>query len=176
MTIEGRSWVFAEANVNTDLMMPAALFRVPRHEQAARLFEGYRPGWAAQVRPGDVVIGGRNFGTGSSRPAAGLFVDLGVRAIVAESLNGLFMRNCINAGLAAMACPGVVELVAEGDIVSYEPGTGTIVNTRTAASSTGAALPAELLAIIADGGLFERLRRAGLLRARPRATPVVVTR
>jgi 3-isopropylmalate/(R)-2-methylmalate dehydratase small subunit len=123
-----------------------------------------------------VVVGGRNFGTGSSRPAAGLFVDLGVRAIIAESLNGLFMRNCINAGLAAMACPGVVEVVAEGDVVSYEPGAGTIINIRTGDSASGAALPAELLAIIADGGLFERLRRAGLLRPRDRTTQVGVKR
>lgn len=161
MKVQGKVWVFPEANINTDLMMPAATFRLPRREQAKHVFASYRPGWAEAVRPGDVIVAGRNFGTGSSRPAPSLMADLGIAAVIAESLNGLFFRNCINTGMAAAECPGVVDLVEEGDAVSFDPSTGTITNQRTGASLTGSALPAELIGIIVDGGLLARLERAG---------------
>src|SRR3954451_22777952 len=154
MRVEGRVWVFPEANVNTDLMMPVATFRMSRAEQAKHVFATYRPGWAAAVGKGDVIVGGRNFGTGSSRPAPSLMADLGVTAVIAESLNGLFFRNCINSGVAAAECPGIVAAVAEPDVVALDLATGTVVNRRTGARLTGSALPAELIAIITDGGLL----------------------
>jgi 3-isopropylmalate/(R)-2-methylmalate dehydratase small subunit len=162
--VAGRAWVFPEANVNTDLMMPAATFRMSRAEQAQHLFAAYRPGWAAAVGQGDIVIGGRNFGTGSSRPAPTLMADLGIAGVIAESLNGLFFRNCINSGVAATECPGIVDLVAEPDVVSLDLATGVIINERTGASAVGSALPEELIAIIADGGLLVRLQRGGYVR------------
>jgi 3-isopropylmalate/(R)-2-methylmalate dehydratase small subunit len=165
MIVEGRAWVFPEANVNTDLMMPAATFRMSRAEQAQHVFATYRPGWAAAVGHGDIVVGGRNFGTGSSRPAPTLMADLGIAAVIAESLNGLFFRNCINAGVAAAECPGVVDLVAEPDVIAFDLTTGTITNRRMGASLEGSALPPELIAIIADGGLLVRLERGGYVKA-----------
>ena len=166
MRIEGRAWVFPEANINTDLMMPAATFRMPRAEQARHVFESYRPGWADAVGKGDVIVAGRNFGTGSSRPAPSLMADLGVAAVLAESLNGLFFRNCINTGMAAAECPGILELVAEGDPVAFDPATGAITNGRTGRTTQGSALPEELIAIIADGGLLVRLQRGGYVGVR----------
>ena len=164
MNVEGRAWAFPDANVNTDLMMPAATFRMARAEQAKHVFATYRPGWADAVGPGDVIVGGRNFGTGSSRPAPTLMADLGITAVIAESLNGLFFRNCINSGVAAAECPGIVDAVVEPDVVSLDLATGAITNRRTGASLTGSALPAELIAIIADGGLLVRLQRGGYVR------------
>jgi 3-isopropylmalate/(R)-2-methylmalate dehydratase small subunit len=164
MNLEGRVWVFPEDNVNTDLMMPAATFRMSRAEQAKHVFATYRPGWAAAVGQGDIVVGGRNFGTGSSRPAPSLMADLGIVAVVAESLNGLFFRNCINSGVGAVECPGIVGAVTEPDIVAVDLPTGTVTNRRTGAALTGAALPAELIAIVADGGLLPRLQRGGYVR------------
>ena len=164
MKVQGRVWVFPEANVNTDLMMPAATFRMSRAEQAKHLFATYRPGWAEAVGRGDIIVGGRNFGTGSSRPAPSLMADLGVAAVIAESLNGLFFRNCINSGVAAAECPGILDVVAEPDVVSLDLATGTITNERTGASAAGSALPDELIAIVADGGLLVRLQRGGYVR------------
>jgi 3-isopropylmalate/(R)-2-methylmalate dehydratase small subunit len=164
VNLEGKVWVFADANINTDLMMPAATFRMPRHEQAKHVFANYRPGWVDAVGAGDIIVAGRNFGTGSSRPAPSLKADLGVAAVIAESLNGLFFRNCINTGMAAAECPGILELVTEGDVVSLDLATGVVTNRRTGASAAGSALPAELLAIIADGGLLARLEGAGYVR------------
>ena len=164
MNVRGRAWVFPEANVNTDLMMPAATFRMPRAEQAKQVFATYRPGWADEVGTGDVIVGGRNFGTGSSRPAPSLMADLGIRAVLAESLNGLFFRNCINTGIAAAECPGILDVVAEPDVIRLELRSGLITNTRTGATIAGSALPDELVAIIDDGGLLQRLERGGYLR------------
>jgi 3-isopropylmalate/(R)-2-methylmalate dehydratase small subunit len=164
MKVEGRSWVFPEDNVNTDLMMPAATFRMPRAEQAKHVFATYRPGWADAVARGDVIVGGRNFGTGSSRPAPQLMADLGIVAVLAESLNGLFFRNCINSGVAAAECPGIVGAVAEPDIVALDLASGTITNRRTGASLAGSALPDVLIAIITDGGLLPRLERGGYVK------------
>ena len=161
MNVRGRAWVFPEANVNTDLMMPAATFRMSRAEQVKQVFATYRPGWADAVGAGDIMIGGRNFGTGSSRPAPALFADLGVAAVVAESLNGLFFRNCINSGVAAAECPGILAMVEEPDVVSFDLASGVITNERTGATLAGAPLPEELIAIIADGGLLVRLQRGG---------------
>ena len=163
-TVEGRAWVFPEANLNTDLMMPVATFRMPRAEQARHVFATHRPGWAELVGEGDVLVGGRNFGTGSSRPAPSLMADLGIRAVIAESLNGLFFRNCINTGIAAAECPGIVDAVAEPDVVRLELRTGLITNTRTGVTVAGSALPDELIEIIDDGGLLQRLERGGYLR------------
>jgi 3-isopropylmalate/(R)-2-methylmalate dehydratase small subunit len=167
--VEGRAWVFPEANVNTDLMMPVATFRMSRAEQATHVFATYRPGWAGEVGAGDVIIGGRNFGTGSSRPAPSLMADLGIRAVVAESLNGLFFRNCINTGIAAAECPGILDVVAEPDVVRLELRTGAITNIRSGATIAGSALPAELIAIIDDGGLLARLERGGFLHVTRRS-------
>ncbi len=166
--IEGRAWLFPEPNVNTDVMMPAALFRLPHAEQARQVFATYRPGWAAAVQAGDVVVGGRNFGTGSSRPAPSLFAELGIRAVIAESLNGLFFRNCINAGIAAAECAGIVDIVDEPDVVAFDPRSGSITNTRTGCALRGAALPESLIELIDDGGLLRRLERGGYLKPRLR--------
>ena len=158
--VEGRAWVFPEPNVNTDLMMPVATFRMSRAEQAKHVFATYRPGWADEVGAGDVIVGGRNFGTGSSRPAPSLMADLGIRAVIAESLNGLFFRNCINTGIAAAECAGILDVVAEPDVVRYELRSGRITNTSTGATISGAGLPDELI----DD--HRRRRAAGAPRAR----------
>jgi 3-isopropylmalate/(R)-2-methylmalate dehydratase small subunit len=84
--------------------------------------------------------------------------------VIAESLNGLFFRNCINSGVAAAECPGILDVVAEPDVVSLDLATGTITNERTGASAAGSALPDELIAIVADGGLLVRLQRGGYVR------------
>ncbi|MEO5900447.1 MAG: 3-isopropylmalate dehydratase [Ilumatobacteraceae bacterium] len=169
MIIEGRTWLFPEANINTDLMMPAALFRMPAAEQPKQLFAVYRPGWAASVQPGDIIVGGRNFGTGSSRPAPSLMAGLGIKAVIAESLNGLFFRNCINAGIAASECAGILDIVDEADVVSLDPASGAIVDTRTGATAHGSALPDTLIELLADGGLLRRLERGGYLKPRIRS-------
>lgn len=159
--IEGRAWVFAEANINTDLMMPPRGYALPPAERALLVFSANRPGWAAQVREGDILVCGRNFGTGSSRPAPEMFRELGIRAIVAESFNGLFFRNCINYALPAVECPGILAAVQEGDIVSIDAAQGVVSNPARAAALTGTRIPPALMDIIAAGGLLAQMQALG---------------
>ncbi len=156
MQISGRVWVFGD-NIDTDLMMPHGAFDKPRNEQARWVFKANRPGWVDLVKKGDILVAGKNFGTGSSRPAALLFKLLGIGAIVAESVNGLFFRNCINFGLPVFNCPSVSESFREGDVAEIDLRAGTIKNVRTGLSLKTGILPDMLMKIIAAGGLVELL-------------------
>ena len=161
--IEGRAWVFGDANLNTDLMMPPAGRYVSNRERSLLTFSAIRPDWAGKVREGDVLIGGRNFGTGSSRPAAEVFRDLGIVGLIAESINGLFFRNCINYALPALECPGIVAAVSEGNIVAFEPRSGAIANRTTDATLSGSRIPPLLMEIIQSGGLLKQLQARGYI-------------
>src|SRR6266852_4061234 len=125
---EGRVWLFADDNINTDLMMPQSVFAKSLDEQMRNVFATYRPGWVDQVRPGDILVGGRNFGTGSSRPGSLLLKRLGIAALVAESINGLFYRNCVNYALPAMECPGIRDFVHEGETARVDVAAGIAEN------------------------------------------------
>jgi 3-isopropylmalate/(R)-2-methylmalate dehydratase small subunit len=161
--VQGRAWRFAEPNINTDLIMPVTAFRLSLEEQVKQVFASHRPGWAQEVREGDVLVGGPNFGTGSSRPAAELLRRLGIRALVAESVNDLFYRNCVNYALPLVECRGVTDVVREGDVVRVDVAEGTIQNLDTGQIVRGARMPELLLDVIAAGGLLPRLRAQGYL-------------
>jgi 3-isopropylmalate/(R)-2-methylmalate dehydratase small subunit len=158
---EGRVWMFADDNINTDLMMPQTVFGKSVEEQLRHVFATYRPGWIDQVKSGDILIGGRNFGTGSSRPGSMLLKRLGIAALVAEKINGLFYRNCVNYALPAMECAGIRELVSEGDIVRVDVSSGVIENITRRTQRIGPKMPEFLQAIVRAGGIMERLRTEG---------------
>src|SRR5262249_27329999 len=111
--IAGRVWKFGD-NINTDLMLPGPLLLATDEEQRRAVFSANRPDWVDQVRPGDIIVGGLNYGMGSSRPAARSLRNCGVAALVAESINGLFFRNAVNYGLLALECPGISTACEEG--------------------------------------------------------------
>lgn len=160
---EGRVWLFADDNINTDLMMPQSVFAKSIDEQMRHVFATYRPGWVDQVRSGDILIGGRNFGTGSSRPGSMLLKRLGITALIAESINGLFYRNCINYALPAMECPGIRDFLREGDTARVDVADGIVQNLARGTSLSGAKMPQFLQAIVRAGGIMERLRSEGYL-------------
>lgn len=160
---EGRVWLFADDNINTDLMMPQSVFAKSLDEQMRNVFATYRPEWAEQVRPGDILVAGRNFGTGSSRPGSMLLKRLGIAALVAESINGLFYRNCINYALPAMECPGIRDFVSEGETARVDVADGVVQNLARRTSLAGAKMPEFLQAIVRAGGIMERLRSEGYL-------------
>jgi len=164
LIVEGRTWVFPEPNINTDLINPQTVFGKPLREQVKAIFSANRPGWVDLVREGDILIAGKNFGTGSSRPGAMLFKELGIRAIVAESINGLFYRNCVNYALPALECPGVTNLVCEGDVVRVHFHSGVVENVTTGESAAGQAVPEFLLGIVRAGGILPQLREKGYIR------------
>jgi len=105
MKYVARVWKFGD-NINTDLILPNVAFYLTPQEQLKYIFRANRPGWVDLVQPGDILIGGRNFGMGSSRPAARNLKNLGLACLVAEGVNGLFYRNCVNFAFLQPSAPG----------------------------------------------------------------------
>jgi 3-isopropylmalate/(R)-2-methylmalate dehydratase small subunit len=164
LSITGKVWVFGD-NLNTDAMYPAFAMKMDPPEAAKHIFYEVRPGWTDQVSAGDIVVAGKNFGLGSSRPVAALFTELGVAGLVAEEFNSLFFRNAVNAGLPAMTIPDATSLFSEGDTGTFDISTGEWRNDTTGASGSVAKLPELILEIIASGGVLPRLAAQGYLPA-----------
>jgi 3-isopropylmalate/(R)-2-methylmalate dehydratase small subunit len=158
----GRAIVFGD-DIDTDLMMPGKALRAPVAEVRQMLFDAVRPAFASEVRPGDIIVGGMRFGTGSARPVALHLAAMGVRAIVAESMSSLFQRNSINAGVLAVVVPGVTGIVADLDPIEVDDEAGVVRNTTTAAALTFAPLPELARRLIAAGGIIEQLVADGYL-------------
>ena len=160
----GRVWKFGD-NINTDLMLPNIAATLPESEQPKYCFWANRPGWAEnEVKPGDIIVAGKNFGTGSGRQGARIFKALGLPCILADSINGLFFRNCVNLGMPAMQCPGVSEAFEEGDEAEVDMVKGTVHNKRTGVSLNGEAIPDSLLQMMESGGILPLLRREGYIK------------
>jgi 3-isopropylmalate/(R)-2-methylmalate dehydratase small subunit len=160
--VEGRVWRFGH-DVNTDLIQPIHAILKPVAEQPRYVFEAQRPGWVDEVRPGDVIVAGRNFGTGSGRPAARVLRDLGIAGVICDSINGLFFRNCVNFAFAGLECPGAWEAFEEGQTARLDLTSGRVENLTTGTVLTGRPWARELLEIHRHGGLIEQLRAEGLM-------------
>ena len=163
---EARAWVVGDS-VDTDNMYPGFAMKLPIEEAAKHVFYDMRPGWTDEVQPGDVVVAGRNFGIGSSRPVAQLFKQLGVVALVAEEFNSLFLRNSINFGLPAVTIPGVTAAIADGDRVRLDVRAATIEKLGGGERLSGQPLPDFVLEIITGGGLLPKLVADGFIPTDP---------
>lgn len=154
----GRAWVFGD-DVDTDAIAPGRYMKFAIEEIARHCLESVDPAFASGVRPGDVVVGGRNFGMGSSREQAPQALKaLGVSAVVAQSFAGLFYRNALNLGLAAVACADAGRIRA-GDRVSVDPENGRIRNETTGETLACEPIPPHLMAMVRDGGLLAHLEK-----------------
>ena len=161
-TFEGKVWMFGD-DINTDLIIPGYALFMPPEEQRRQCFSANRPGWADEVRPGDVLIAGRNFGVGSARAIGDVFVGFGISGIVAESFNGLGLRNCVNVGLPVLPCPGITEAFGEGDVAQVDWHVGHVRNVTKGISIEGEPVPGVLRNIVEAGGVEEMLRNEGYL-------------
>jgi 3-isopropylmalate/(R)-2-methylmalate dehydratase small subunit len=153
-----RAWVFGD-NVDTDVITPGRYMKFGIDEIARHCMEAIAPDFAAAVKRGDVVVAGRNFGTGSSReqaPAA--LKHLGVAALVAESFAGLFYRNALNLGLPALVCPQARRIRA-GDEVRVDAQAGRVENLGTGEVLACEAIPPHLMEMVRDGGLLAHLEK-----------------
>ena len=162
MTIGGKTWLFGD-NINTDLILPGRAQLFTEEEQAKCVFEANRPGWLEEIDDGDIIIGGQNFGMGSSRPAARSLRNIGLGCLLAESINGLFFRNCVNWGFLALECPGVSAAFVEGDVAEVSFEDFTVTNARTGETLAARAIPDQLLATMRAGGIFPVLEAEGLV-------------
>lgn len=156
--MSGYAFVFGD-NVDTDALAPGRYMKGSVEELARHCLEAVAPDFARSVRPGDIIVAGRNFGMGSSREqAAQALKILGVSAVVAKSFGGIFLRNALNLGLPVMACANAGG-VQPGDRVSVDLARGTLLNETRGTTLQGEPLPAFLLAMLADGGLVPHLER-----------------
>ena len=158
----GRVWTFGD-DINTDLMLPGPLLLATEAEQRRAVFSANRPGWVDQVRPGDIIVGGLNYGMGSSRPAARSLRNCGVAALVAESINGLFFRNAVNFGLPALECPGISTACEEGQEIEISLDDFTVRVRGTNTVLRAKPVPPMLLDLMRNGGLYPYLESQGLI-------------
>ena len=156
-----RAWVFGD-DVDTDQIIPSRfIVSGDPDELAEHAFEDLRPAFAAEVRPGEFVVGGENFGSGSSREQAPLsLVGAGVAGVVARSFARIFFRNAINLGLPVLICPDA-DRVRDGDEVHMDIGEGVVVNHTREERYEAEPLPEFLQSLVEQGGL-EAYTRAKL--------------
>lgn len=156
--IEGRVWKFGN-DIDTDVIVPGKYLIGDLADIARHVMDGIRPGFADLVEPGDVIVGGRNFGTGSSREMAPMAIQAaGITAVIAESFARIFFRNCINVGLPPVECPAA-GLIEEGQTVRVDLERGVVEVIDTGAVYEGVALPDEIAAILLAGGMENYLKR-----------------
>jgi 3-isopropylmalate/(R)-2-methylmalate dehydratase small subunit len=158
--ITGRVWKFGD-DINTDLMLPGPLLTASEEAQRRAVFSANRPGWVDEVKPGDVIIGGRNFGTGSSRPAARSLRNLGLGALIAESINGLFFRNAVSFGFPAFECSGIHAIFEEGQTAEIAIEAWTVRNRDTGAVRPVSPVPEQLLSLMISGASTRCWRNRG---------------
>ena len=159
MKVSGKAWKFGD-DVNTDLIVPGKYLElVDPHEMAKHAMEGIDPDFPGKVSEGDVVVGGSNFGCGSSREHAAIALKyVGVGAVVAESFARIFYRNAINLGLPALECPGISEAVSEGDSLEIDLTGGKVVNATTGKELDFVPLPEFMVEVLGEGGLVTYIK------------------
>ena len=150
-------------NVDTDVIIPARYLNAPDEKSlASHCMEDIDAGFAGSVEPGDIVVGGSNFGCGSSREHAPLAIKAcGVKCVIAKSFARIFYRNAINIGFPIMECPEAVDGISAGDQVSVNFNTGVIVNESTGQKFQAAPFPEFVNGIIENGGLLKSLKARG---------------
>ncbi len=154
----GRVWRFGD-DISTDLLSPGAYAIDPVEIRRLHVLESVDPDFASQVRPGDVVVAGRNFGCGSSRETAPEnLAALGVSCVVAESFARIFMRNAVAVGLPVLVCPGVHEAFAGGDAIEVDLASGVVTSPADGRELHGNPLPEEMRRILDAGGILAALR------------------
>ena len=161
-TFSGKVWKF-EDDINTDLVIPGFAVMWTLEEQLPHCFSANRPGWVDEVQQGDVLIAGRNFGVGSARPIGDVLRGVGISGVVAESFNGLGLRNCIDAGLPSLPCPGILDAFDEGDVAEVDWTKGDVHNVTNGKTLQGNPVPDALQEIVKAGGVEAVLRNEGYL-------------
>ena len=164
---EGRVWKFGD-NINTDLIFPNRAFRMPIAEQYQLVFSANRPGWVDQVQKGDLIVGGTDFGMGSGRPVGRLLGECGIAGLVATSINGLCLRNCLTFGFPALSYEGILDLFEEGQRMRVDYGTGRIDNLTTGKHAQVEPLPKLFQDLVIGGGSIPMLIREGWIEPEPR--------
>jgi 3-isopropylmalate/(R)-2-methylmalate dehydratase small subunit len=154
-----KAWTFGE-NMNTDEIIPGRYnITIDPLELAKNVFCEVKPEYAKNVQPGDIIVGGQNFGCGSSREHAPIAIKGSqAKCIIAPSFARIFFRNCINIGLPILECPAAVADITEGDDIDVDLASGKIFNRTNGHQYQANALPGFVLKIAGAGGIVNFLR------------------
>lgn len=154
---QGNVWKLGD-DIDTDIILPTEYLVFPTiAEMKPYAFSPLRPELAGKIEPGDIIVGGENFGCGSSREQAPEVVKaLGVRAVIAKSFARIFFRNAINNGLLLIECRDLPDEVSEGDTLTVTVGEKIRANGK---DYKIAALPENLMEILNAGGLVKAMRK-----------------
>jgi 3-isopropylmalate/(R)-2-methylmalate dehydratase small subunit len=169
MNLHGKAWKFGD-NIDTDQIIPARYLVTSDPEELGKhCMEDADPEFAKKVGVGDVLVGEKNFGCGSSREHAPISIKAaGVSAVIAMSFARIFYRNSINLGLPLFETPDAAR-IEQGDALELNPTTGEIKNLTKNATYRATPLPAFAQEIMAAGGLMKYVaRKKGLTPAGPR--------
>jgi 3-isopropylmalate/(R)-2-methylmalate dehydratase small subunit len=161
MSEQGRAWMFGD-NISTDLIFPGRYVHLLSNmpELVKHTLEDARDDYATNVKEGDYVVAGDNFGMGSSREQAPVIIKLsGARAVLAKSFARIFFRNAINVGLAAIEVDTTG--IEEGDKLSVDFTAGKLVDHTNGIERSFEPLPPIMTEILADGGLIAHIKKHG---------------
>jgi 3-isopropylmalate/(R)-2-methylmalate dehydratase small subunit len=164
MILKGKAWKFGD-NISTDHIIPGRFYhlRSDLDELTKHVFEDVAPGFYKRVDKGDIIVGGQNFGLGSSREHAPLIIKLaGIDAVIAKSFARIFYRNAINVGLAAIICD--TEGIDEGDPLELRIDEGLLLDDTNGAQKKFNPLSPIMRDILSEGGLVLYIKRYGELR------------
>jgi 3-isopropylmalate/(R)-2-methylmalate dehydratase small subunit len=159
--LKGRAFKFGDS-ISTDHIIPGkyAYLRSNLPELAKHVMEDADTTFASRVKEGDFIVGGNNFGLGSSREHAPLVIKMaGVKAILAKSVARIFFRNAINLGLPVLICD--TDQIADGDTLEIDLKAGIIINTSNGKKLTFGAIPDVMLKILDEGGLLPYIEKHG---------------
>jgi len=148
-------------NVDTDVIIPARYLNIAdRKELATHCMEDIDVDFVKKVRKGDIMVGGLNFGCGSSREHAPIVIlESGISCVIAKTFARIFYRNAINIGLPILECPQASEAIKAGDEVSVNFETGVITNITKNENYTAAPFPEFIKEIIEAGGLLASIKK-----------------
>ena len=158
----GKAHKFGD-NINTDEIIPARyLNTTDRAELASHCMEDAEPDFVKKVQPGDVIVGGVNFGCGSSREHAPIAIKAaGCSCVIAESFARIFYRNSINIGLPILECPEAAKAIQPGNEIDIDLAAGTIRDLTTGAQYQSLPFPEAMREIIDAGGLMPFVKSRG---------------
>lgn len=160
MNIEGKVFKYGN-DVDTDVIIPARYLNDSSLKAlASHCMEDIDPDFVKNVRAGDIIVAGDNFGCGSSREHAPLAIKAsGISLVIANSFARIFYRNAINIGLPILECPQAVAAIKQGDTVNVSLSTGTIHDVTTGEIFVAESFPDFIQEIINDGGLLAHLAK-----------------
>lgn len=148
-------------NIDTDVIIPARYLNIsdPK-ELATHCMEDIDTTFAKRVQPGDIMVGGENFGCGSSREHAPLVIKVsGISCVIAKSFARIFYRNAINIGLPILECPQAAADIAEGDVLQVDLEKGLITNKTKNKEYQAEPFPPFIQKIVAAGGLISAIEQ-----------------